>query len=319
MQDRPERPAMTAAPAVSLAATQLALLPTVADAIPNFVAGEAGRGMGVRTQDQYRRNVTKLCQWLVDGATVADVTPQALGAYQAHLGARGLGPGGILQQLAAIRAFCRWMVRAGLRADDPTALLVYPRRIEGLPDPLTAEELDAVLAAARSPVPEGGNLWRRQAWPRHGQLIRFLLYTGARISEAAAVRGRDIDLRRGTVRLFGKGRKWRLVPLHEVVRAEVAELGRSSTDPLFMGINGEALGSKILAQTFDRWLPREHGIEGVHAHRLRHTFATELMHRGAGLRVIQTLMGHSDVRTTQGYTKLDNRAGGDAVNLLPDW
>lgn len=307
-------------PTTTTPTIHLATLPALDESIAPFLAGEAGRGMGVRTQDQYGRNVAMFADWLGAGCTVADITPQSLAAYQAHLGGRGLSPGGILQQLAALRAFCRWMVRSGLRADDPSALLTYPKRPEALPDPLSSDELTAVLAASRSAPPEGGHVWTVAAWPRHGLLIRFLLYTGARISEAAAVRGRDLDLHRGTVRLYGKGRKRRIVTVHPSLARDLRAVAPPSTGALFVGVKaGEPLGPKILAQTFDRWLPREHGIEGVHAHRLRHTFATELLRRGVDIRVIQELLGHSDVRTTQGYTKLDDRAGGDAVGRLPDW
>jgi site-specific recombinase XerD len=298
---------------------QFATLPRLDEAIPRFVAAEAGRGVGLRTQDKYRRNVGHFATWLGTGATVADITLARITAYQAVLGARQLSPGGILQHLASIRAFCKWLLVMGYRADDPTALVRYPKHKIGLPDPLSSDELAAVAAAARAACPEGVHPYTRAAWPRHGLVIRFLLKSGARIGEAAAVRGRDLDLARGTVRLFGKGAKWRVVPLPAGLVTELRALRRKSTDALFVGMDGEVLGPKMVAHTFERWLPEQHRILGVHAHRLRHTYATELLRRGVDIRVIQQLLGHEDLRTTQIYTQLDDRRGGDAVQLLPDW
>lgn len=299
-------------------AYQLATLPRLSDLLPQWRAARLGAGRRPRGILAYQTQLERFFTWLGPSASVADVTHLVVADYQAHVSARW-GPLTIGQALSAIRAFCRWLLDRGLRADDPTIGIHWPRRPDAVPRALASAQVRELWAAIA--VPEGLGRKAEQVWRRERRLILLMLYAGLRRSEAAELLWRDVDL--GTVPgegsilvRNGKGGKDRLLPLHPTLRAELLwVVQRRRTDAVAGRLDGGKLTLKSVGHTFDRWLAAR-GIE-TSPHVLRHTFATELLRAGADLRHIQELLGHESLETTQRYLRVDPGRLRSAVGLLP--
>ncbi|MCA9505881.1 MAG: tyrosine recombinase XerC [Myxococcota bacterium] len=224
------------------------------------------------------------------------------------------------RKLASVRAFFRWMVREGLREDDPTAGLPMPRLEKRLPRPLSVDDCEQLITtrrpSARRPAPEGGDRARRTEWMelRDRALVELLYGTGIRIGELVALDVRDLELRAQEIRVLGKGRKERVVPIPSEARKALAawvEVRRHPgllREPLFISLRSrrEEKPRRLAAREARRILAeRAVGAnldEHVHPHRLRHSYATHLLDMGADLREIQELLGHASLSTTQKYT-----------------
>jgi site-specific recombinase XerD len=250
------------------------------------------------TRRAYRVDVEEFSSWLRRRRTaLADVDAATLSAYTAELGTaragrrpRKLARSTIARKLAAVRAFMRFAIGPGR---VPEAQL-GPRRVRRLPDSPKSEEVDSVLDAFSGPEP----------LPVRNRALFELVYSaGLRSQEAVDVDLGDVDFEQEAVRVRGKGGKERVVPLGEEaayrlrVYLETArpQLVRGAQDALFVSARGRRLDTSTLR----RLLP--------HPHRLRHAFATHLLEGGADLRVIQELLGHSSLSTTQVYSHVDAR------------
>lgn len=228
------------------------------------------------------------------------------------------------KHLSAIRCYVREQIARGKRSDDPTLHIPWPKFDDGDPNPLSKRELRKLQAVLRFPEPgEDAGIFHRNK-----RAILTMLYAGLRISECAATLWSDVDLDDDFLhvrRSVGKGGKARRLPLHRVLvncYEQVAERDQvGALCPVVRGAKpgeaGRCMRPKSMAHIFEIWLPAR-GVEDIHAHRLRHTFATEMLLRGADLLHIKDLMGHTSLETTQRYLKVcPNRLGG-AVRLLPD-
>jgi integrase len=162
-------------------------------------------------------------------------------------------------------------------------------------------------------------LWH---WKRNRRAIYLMLYTGLRLSEAAVLLWEDVDLHAEVLTVEeGKGGKARLLPIHPALWAKLDQVPRWAREPAGAVAgkqDGERLNPKALAHIFEVWLPKR-GIKGVHAHRLRHTFATEMLKVGVPLPDIQEAMGHTDISTTRIYLRVDFSRLRGAVERLPTW
>ncbi|HNP71455.1 MAG TPA: tyrosine-type recombinase/integrase [Kouleothrix sp.] len=299
------------------APTTLATAPTIASTLDSFVAALAGRKYSANTIDTYRRCMVAFAAHLGSESTLDQITHLSILGYQAGL--RHCEAATISKALSAIRAYCRWCVRAKLRADDPSLDLVWPKRQQPLPRHLSSGELRELEALLARPLPV---LDKKARWmlQRDRRAVLLMLYAGLRLSEAAALLWGDVDFGAGTLAVHkGKGGKSRLVPLHARVRAalelvpEAARVGRVAG-----GSQGRRVAGKTLAKMFEAggWV-REGGLT-ISAHMLRHTFAVTLLRNGADLRSIQLLLGHASLATTQMYLALDLRDKQKAIALLPD-
>lgn len=221
----------------------------------------------------------------------------------------GFAPTSTARTLSSLRGFHGFLVEEGLAAADPTAGVVAPKRPDRLPKAITIDEMAAVLAACEG---EGERDIRDRA------LLEFLYATGARVSEATDLNVDDvIGLEDGVmdaVRLVGKGRKQRIVPLGSFardaleaylvrVRPGLASRGRG-TPALFLGVRGGRLSRQNVWLIVRERAEKATVAVGVSPHTFRHSFATHLLEGGADVRVVQELLGHASVSTTQIYTKL---------------
>jgi len=290
--------------------------------LERFLGSLAARDASAHTQRAYRTAVGTYLDWLTDrGDDWRAPRRSELRAYLADLGA-GHARSSVAQRLAAIRSFHRWAVRAGLAPGDPWGAIATPRLPRRLPRVLEVEQVEALLDAVDEELAAAGHGPRGALAAalalRDRALIETAYAAGLRISELAGSELGSLDLRRGEIRVLGKGRKERIGLLGRPARAALAgylEEGRpallerrpaDATVPLpaevFLNHHGAPLGVRGIRYRLDRLCRRAGLPQGVSPHTLRHSFATHLLDGGADLRVVQELLGHESLATTQVYT-----------------
>ncbi len=289
----------------------------------------AERAAAGNTIAAYRRDLDDYLAFLAArGAHPAGVEPDTVRAYLVTLDERGLAASSAARRLSAVRGFHRFLYTEGQAPADPTAAIAGPRSRRPLPKTLTIEEVDRLLAAARDAAErtEGAPLERLRAARMHC-LLELLYATGLRVSELVSLPATAARTRERVLVVRGKGAKERLVPLTEAARAAArAYLGLLEASPragsrwLFPA---DSEAGHLTRQAFARDLKAAAGAAGlrgdrVSPHVLRHAFASHLLQNGADLRVIQELLGHADIATTQIYTHvLDERLKGMVRDLHP--
>lgn len=279
----------------------------------------AERGLSVHTVAAYRQDLEALGafldQWSLPGlssppalSSLAGLDDEALLLFVVWLRRRGDGRRTLARRLSCLRGFFAWAAEQGLVEGNPAALLDGPKLPALLPDVLTREEAAALLEA---PDP-GDKLGRRDR-----AMLELLYAAGLRVSELVHLRPLDLDLQRGVARVFGKGRKERLVPLHHrAVAALDAYLNECRPlfnpapgpegDVLFLNRSGRGLTRQAVWKLIKRYALKiglkAGGSRRLSPHTLRHSFATHLLEGGADLRTVQLLLGHSDLAATELYT-----------------
>ena len=264
------------------------------------------RGLAPLTLAAYARDLQDFWEFLEARGREqwGAVTLSDLKDYLAALEARGLAARSRARKLSALRQFFRFLLREEAVAANPAELLDSPRLPRRLPKVLGEPEVAALLAAPNPATPAG---------QRDGALLEVLYATGLRVSELVGLTLKQLDLRRGVVRPLGKGSKERVVPM-VAPAVEKLQLYLSQGRPrLLQGRQSPYVflnrrGGKLSRQGFWKILKnyaRELGVRDLSPHTLRHSFATHLLSRGANLRVLQLLLGHADLATTQIYTHLD--------------
>ncbi len=272
------------------------------------------RGASPHTISNYRRDITRYLNDLAaqDITRWEQITPQVIHDHLARMASGELGtahaPSSIARASASIRGFHRFALREGIAASDPTADIRTPKQGAHLPKALTIDEVTRLLEAAC--VGEDARSLRDSA------LLEMLYATGARVSEIVALSADDLDLDEElpVVRLFGKGRKERLVPVGRHAREAVeaylvrarpllASRGRGES-ALFLNQRGKPLSRQSAWEIIQRAAARANLEQQISPHTLRHSFATHLLEGGASVRDVQELLGHASVQTTQIYTKI---------------
>jgi integrase/recombinase XerD len=269
------------------------------------------RGLADNTLAAYRRDLERYVAFL--GARrigdLAAVDAKTIRAFIASVSASTHGPDGepyrattVSRMLTTVRTFHRFALREGLVTDDPTAGVVRPRLPRALPHPLTVEEVTAIVEAPGDATPVA---------TRDRAILELLYGAGLRISELVGLDVDDVDLEDAAVRVFGKGSKERLVPIGRMARDAVAAYltrGRPalaterSRAALFLNTRGGRLTRQSCSRLLDAHRTRAGITRVVTPHDLRHSFATHLLEGGADVRVVQELLGHASVATTQVYT-----------------
>jgi len=279
----------------------------------------AEQGAGPNTLDAYRRDLTDFSEFLArSGRGFASAETQALRDYLANLDARGFKSSSVARRLSAMRHLFRFLMNERIRSDDPAAILSGPKRGRGLPKVLSISDVDRLLTRAKAltEMPEASPLQRLRAL-RLYCLLEVLYATGLRVSELVAL---PLSASRRDARMIvvrGKGNKERLVPLYQASRQAMADY-LAAIEALKPDSKKNAASSKWLFPSFGEsgHLTRQHFARDlkelaasaglaprlVSPHVLRHAFASHLLHNGADLRIVQTLLGHTDISTTQIYT-----------------
>ena len=269
------------------------------------------RGLAANTLASYRRDLRRYVAFLaahgidaVGEATEPLVAEFLMQLREGDADHAPLSAGSAARTVVAVRGFHKFAVREGLATADPAAAVKPPAPAKRLPKALPLSDVEAILAAAGSP---GTTLALRDR-----ALLEMLYGTGARISEAVGLDVDDLDLDEGLVRLVGKGSKERLVPLGSYARdavdtylvrgrPELSAVG-ASTPALFLNARGGRLSRQSAWTVLGKAAERAGISTDVSPHTLRHSFATHLLDGGADVRVVQELLGHASVTTTQIYT-----------------
>jgi len=264
---------------------------------------------------QYLILVGKLTDRWVSELTPADLQPDTVRAHIAELGRADEARSSVARKVSALRTFVRYLRREGHLEHDPTSLTVAPRREQTLPAHLSEVEMERLLEQPDATQPLG----------RRDRAILELFYaSGLRLSELESLDIDSLDLRARMVRVMGKGRKERIVPFNQAAERAIREwlkdraamtLGRGPTtdkrgrrvhgEPLFVNHRGTRLTGRSVDRLLRKYVAQFTPQRGISPHALRHSFATHLLQRGADLRTIQELLGHSQVSTTQRYTHVN--------------
>ncbi len=261
-------------------------------------------GLARATLDSYRSDLGRLSLWLAkdDREALLDLGATTAAAFIAHL-SRQTRASSQSRYLSTLRRFYRWQLARGRIAADPTLKLANPTRPSRLPKVMSEQQVDSLLAAPDLDTPLG---------LRDRAMLETLYASGLRVSELVNLRLHEVGFNEGVLRALGKGSKERLVPLGEqaidwlgryLKEARREILGGQQSDALFITARGGPMTRQAFWQLIKRYALRA-GIapERLSPHVLRHAFATHLLNHGADLRVVQLLLGHADISTTQIYT-----------------
>lgn len=253
----------------------------------------------------YASDLAKLATFAEDRGvtTTEEIDAVVIARFLVSLDRAGLGARSATRHLSAVRGFCRFLARERWIKADPTSEIATPRLGRRLPAALNFEEVMRLLDAPDLTKPRG----------RRDRAMLSLMYAaGLRVSELCALKTRDLDQRRGFVNVLGKGGKRRLVPVGEVALADVdvylkgAPAARTGRAPsaLFLSSWGRPLSRQAFWKLVLRYARKAGITKPISPHKLRHSFATHLLERGADLRSVQALLGHANIATTEIYTHL---------------
>jgi integrase/recombinase XerD len=261
------------------------------------------RGLSPNTLAAYRADLTALTRWLAERDVPIMRTTRAdlMGfiAWRVEAGAR---PRSTARQLSSFRRFFRYLLRDGALREDPTAQIAMPKIGRSLPKSLSEEEVESLLSAPLVSDPLGH---------RDRTMLEVLYATGLRVSELVSLKYNQVNLNQGVIRVLGKGNRERLIPVGEeavrwlqefIVGARNEILLDRTTDYLFPTRRGDRMTRQAFWHIIKRYARKSSIDKDLSPHTLRHAFATHLLNHGADLRVVQMLLGHSDLSTTQIYT-----------------
>lgn len=259
---------------------------------------ELEKGLSQNTLEAYRRDLSEFSQGVED---IKKVDRMSINMFIRKLRENKLAPSSIIRKIASLRGFFKWASSAGIIDKNPASTLEQPKVPQHLPKVVSIKEIEEMLHNNLTPLEH---------------VIMELLYScGLRVSELVNLKTNDIDLSSKYIRCFGKGSKERIIPIGEIAKKAVTEY-MTERDFLVKKYN---LNTKLLLiQNSGRLITRQDVYTFIHAqgklihknispHTLRHSFATHLLENGADLRVVQELLGHSDVSTTQLYTHISKK------------
>ena len=259
------------------------------------------RGLSENTLSAYRSDLYSYAGWLAAASRdLLQSRPEDILAYLATL--TGKSARTSARRLSSLRRFFQYLAREGRIDHDPCARIAAPRIGRPLPKSLTEEEVESLLDAPDTTTAVG---------QRDRAMLEVLYATGLRVSELVSLQLGQVNLRQGVIRVIGKGNKERLVPLGEdasdwvekFIRQGRAELLQGPpSDTLFPSRRGRVMARQTFWHAIKRYAVRAGISKALSPHVVRHAFATHLLNHGADLRVVQMLLGHSDISTTQIYT-----------------
>ena len=259
---------------------------------------ELEKGLSQNTIDAYRRDLSDFAQNVED---IHSINRMNINAYVRTLRERKLAPTSVIRKVASLRGFFKWATSSGILEKNPAATLEQPKTPQRLPKVVSVKEIDEML--------------HNNLTPLEHVMMELLYSCGLRVSELVNLKLNDIDLSSKYIRCFGKGSKERIIPIGEQAKAMLQEYF-PTRDLLVKKYN---LATKnLLIKDNGHFVTRQDVYNFIHAqgklihknispHTLRHSFATHLLENGADLRVVQELLGHSDVSTTQLYTHISKK------------
>ncbi|MCR4871105.1 MAG: tyrosine recombinase XerD [Atopobiaceae bacterium] len=264
------------------------------------------RGSSSNTVEAYGRDLDRYLAFLSDAGVVRpeDVTRAAIEDHIAALTGVGLAPTSVERAVSAIKGFHRFMVADQITENHPTADLPLPSKPKHLPDVLSIEQARALLEQTFRETPLD---------QRDRAILEVLYGCGLRVSELCGLDQREVYLDDEMLRVFGKGSKERVVPIMGSAAAALGDylvrwrpqlVGKRLSGAVFLNARGGRISRQSVHAICERY-GRLVGIEGLHPHTLRHSFATHMLEGGADLRIVQEILGHANIATTQLYTHVD--------------
>lgn len=267
------------------------------------------RHLADSTVRSYRHDLTQLARFLARGhRSLASAGLHDLRRFLAQLSTLGYARASIARRVGAIRSFYRWAAARGAVEDDPAALLGRPKVVSRLPTVLRPAEAAALVEA---PAPDAEDELERAVALRDRAILELMYGSGLRVSEVAGLTLDRVDLHRGRILVLGKGSKERELPLSDPAldaldawrsHGRPAMTSEVTTPALFLNRGGRALGARDIRRLVGRYGRASLSGRRITPHTLRHSFATHLLEGGADIRVVQELLGHASVATTQRYT-----------------
>lgn len=264
------------------------------------------KGLSQNTLDSYRSDLEQFSIWLEkNNLTFSKTSKKEILSYLSFLFQKGLGSKTVARKLSSLKSFFRYLVFKSIITIDPSSEVETPKLLKSIPKSISEKEVEALLAAPDAKIDIG---------LRDKTMIETLYSCGLRISELINLELLNLNLRQGVIRVIGKGQKERLVPMGDqlinlldlyISSSRNNLLNNKHSDFLFLSNRGQ----RMTRQSF--WYRIKHYCldlgfepEKISPHVLRHAFATHLLNNGADLRVVQLLLGHSDLNTTQIYTEV---------------
>lgn len=261
-------------------------------------------GLAKTSLDSYRSDLSRFSRWLAErnAPPLQTAEEDSLAAYMAQL-SKDMRASSQARHLSSLRRYYRWLLVERRISEDPTRRIANPVRPSRLPKLMSEAQVERLLATPKIETPLG---------QRDRAMLETLYATGLRVSELVGLKLHELNLDMGLVRVFGKGSKERLVPLGEeaiewlrryLADGRPAMLDKRQSDALFVTTRAAAMSRQMFWNLIKRYA-REAGLaaDQMSPHTLRHAFATHLINHGADLRVVQLLLGHADITTTQIYT-----------------
>lgn len=264
------------------------------------------QGLTPNSCSAYTDDARKLLSWLETNALpLSSVRYQDLQTFVASLYDLGIQTSSVARIIAGVRSFFRFLVIEEYLSIDPSELLESPKRTKYLPSVLSTEEVDRIIEAATS---KGG-----VEGIRNGAIIEVLFSCGLRVSEMTHLKQSDLFMNDGYLRVFGKGRKHRLVPMSPKAISELRLYLRSNRptpkrgheDYVFLSARGQAISRNMVFLIIKEAAAMAGISKSISPHTFRHSFATALLEGGANLQAIQLMLGHEDIGTTEIYTHID--------------
>ena len=267
------------------------------------------KGLSNNTAKAYEADISSFFQWLDnEDLKYKNLHEDHINQYISFLFQRKMRSSSVNRKISSIKSFYIFLVKRNFVKNSPLNDLVTPKQEKYLPESMSEAEVDKLLNS-----PDVTNKIEN----RDKAMIEMLYATGMRISELVNLKITDVDMKRCVVKVFGKGSKERLVPFGETaldsLRSYLNEREQSSSKEIFLSNRGKKMTRVAFWQRVKVYLIRENLKNSISPHTLRHAFATHLLNRGADLRSVQLLLGHSDLSTTQIYTHIAKQRLSDVL------
>ncbi len=266
------------------------------DKFINYI--ELEKNYSIHTCQNYRRDLKEFEEFLKNNKIedVKNIDYFVLRKFVSLLNKKKLSKRTISRKISTLKSFFRLLVREKVLKNNPASSLIYPRLDKPLPKFLTESQVEKILDLPNT---------KKLLGLRDRAILEFLYSTGARVSEMVSLKKEDLDLIGGVVKVFGKGKKERILPLGEPAIESLRDYLKARVDEqraLFLNKNNKPLGDRGVRSIISNYIKKAAFLFKVSPHVFRHSFATHLLNRGADLRSLQELLGHSSIATTQIYT-----------------
>ena len=259
------------------------------------------KGLSQNTVQAYETDILSFLNWLTKTPNInyLNLKEDNINKYIAYLFKNKLKSSSVNRKISSLKSLYLYLIKKNILKKSPISEVITPKKEKYLPSSMSEEEVDRLL---KSPNPSNKTEKRDKA------MIEMLYATGMRISELVNLKLTDVDMQRCVAKVFGKGKKERLIPFGEAALEAlsdyISDRDKSASKEIFLSNRGKKLSRVAFWQRIKIYLIRENLKNSISPHTLRHAFATHLLNRGADLRSVQLLLGHSDLSTTQIYTHI---------------